>query len=93
MYGWRLLALAVVWNVLFIVDRAFLGYPVIGPFSVLAFALLAALSFSAPALRFPGSWVVKDSQFVNRWRYLFWYLGFLALVLAVLGFYEVVFGL
>lgn len=83
----------IAWNILFFIDRKVLGFPVAGPFSVVALALVAALSFTVPRMRLPGSWIVKEECFVKRWRYVFWYVGFLVSGMAAFVVYDLVFGL
>jgi len=88
-HGWRLLALAIVWNLLFLVDWQLLGYSEVGPFIIVAFLGMALVAFSIPLNRNPGIWVVKNSEFIQRWRWVFWYIGFVASAMGVLAVYEV----
>lgn len=85
--------MVVMWNVLFLIDRGLLGFPVVGPFATLALLLFSALAFTIPKMRLPGSWLVKEERFVRRWRYVFWYIGVLLAVMAIVAVYDLVFGL
>lgn len=84
LYLWRVFGVVVAWNVLILIDRLAFGFPSLGPFTLLACLLFAVLGATAPANKLPGALIVRSPEFVKRWRWVFWYIAFMALSFVVI---------
>lgn len=80
----RMVTAVLAWNALILADRELLGFPFGGPLSLVALASLAAISFTAPSLNYPGKWILRRTDFARRWRWVFWYVGALAVGFCVI---------
>ena len=90
LYPLRLLAAVAAWNVFIYFDRVVLRYSLAGPFSLLALAGMTAVCVSLPWDKVPGSWFVRDSRTVWRYRWIFWFIALSSggiLVLIMINFW------
>lgn len=92
LYGWRLLAMAAIWNVVILSDRYVFGFQVAGYPSYILCGLYAVIFLTAPLGVKPGKWLVRDPSFAHRWRWVFWWLAVVLAVAFLRGSYLSIWG-
>lgn len=83
-YGWRLLAMGIVWNAVILSDRHVFGFRAFGYLTIVMCGCFAVFFLTAPMGMTPGKWLVRNQAFAYRWRLVFWWL---ALVLSFIFFF------